>query len=148
MGKKIANLKQKLAKYEKLLQTYAQAMGGYDALSSGGSPAEMLQVFTGKEATSGKIEAGKKEEILAIFKQALADKKALTLGSLKYLGENRGRDNRTRTPSNQIVVYDHNYFLDKIHEETLHINNPKGVDHLVMEWDEFTQYFVKYFKVK
>lgn len=118
-------------------KAYAQALGHYDAIAEGGEAQETFEVFTGKKATKGKIQEKEKEELENILKEALKNKKAITLSSI--ILPNKQKDQKL--DKNQKVVTNHVYYLTAIESGILQLQNPLGKDHLAIDWTIVNEYF-------
>ena len=121
----------------------AQLFGGYDVLDNRGYPEEILQVLTGKSVTKTKVDSQNKEELLVIFEQAIKDKKAVTIGSIKSPDGKEFSENA----DNQILYYSHTYYLEKVSSSKIELKNPHGEYHLKLSWDTFIQFFSHYSKL-
>lgn len=122
----------------------ADAFGGYDNLDNKGYPEEILQALTGKSVTKVKVDSKSKEELFAIFQQAINDKKAVTIGSIP---SPNGKDLATDKVGNTRLFYSHTYYLEKVTQSKIELKNPHGNNHLNLSWGDFIQFFSHYSKL-
>lgn len=122
----------------------AEAFGGYDVLDNKGFSEEVLQMLTGKTVTEVKIASKTKEELLVIFEQAIANKKAVTIGSIP---SPNGKDEATDKADEQRLYYSHTYYLEQVNQNKIELKNPQGKRHLNISWNTFIQLFSHYSKI-
>ncbi len=87
-----------------------------------------------------KIEDKSVEQIIKALEEALAQRKAVTFNSV--ILENNVRQ---RTMENgQTLIKNHVYYLERISDKRVFLQDPIGQYHLSMEWEDLKEYFVNY----
>ena len=125
-----------------LEKAIATVRGGYDGLD-GGSAEEALQLLTGKKVNKADFGMSDINLLCGDIQKAYQDKKACNFSSAAK--PSNARSDYYTTSDNQNIYYEHNYYLDKIDDKNIWLNNPHGKEHLVLKKEDLDKHFRRYY---